>query len=349
MKQENIQNERQSTNVHPVADFTKTCYSERRNGLEKQEKTESTQQNIDFTTSSESFRPLQDLNLIDDYMFDIATMDLETCKSIIELSLNIRIQEIRWQQSQKVIHNLPGKRGIRLDFYVRDINGTVFNVEMQKRNGGNLPKRTRYYSALLDAPLLKKGEKQFDQLPETYIIVICGFDLFKKGKYRYRFRYHCDEEPDLILQNGLTVVFLNTKGRNDVEVEPELIAFLRFVENSTAEEAHQSKDLRIQEMYGKINTLKNSEAVEADYMTAEEYKRMITEEAQRIGMQRGRQLKLISLVMRKIAKGCTPAQTADMLEEDPALIQRIYDAIEQTAPEHDMEKIYDLLAEDPEE
>ena len=303
----------------------------------KTEESKTTQQNIDFVTSSEGYRPLQDLNLIDDYMFDIATMDLETCKSIIELSLNIRIQEIQWKENQKVIHNLPGKRGIRLDFYVRDINGTVFNVEMQKRNDGNLSKRTRYYSALLDAPLLEKGERQFDKLPETYIIVICSFDLFKEGRYRYRFRYHCDEDPKLILQNGLTVVFLNTKGRDVTGAEPELIAFLRFVENSTAEEAHLSEDPRIQEMYGKINTLKNSEAVEADYMTAEEYKRRLEE--------RALQLKLIGLVMRKIEKGCTPEQTADMLEEDPTLIQHIYDAVEQTAPEHDMEKIYDLLVE----
>ena len=305
--------------------------------MEKTEESKTTQQNIDFITSSEGYRSLQDLNLIDDYMFDIATMDLETCKSIIELSLNIRIQEIQWKENQKVIHNLPGKRGIRLDFYVRDVNGTVFNVEMQKRNDGNLSKRTRYYSALLDAPLLEKGERQFDKLPETYIIVICGFDLFKEGRYRYRFRYHCDEDPGLILQNGLTVVFLNTKGQDVIGAEPELIAFLRFVENSTAEEAHLSEDPRIQEMYRKINTLKNSEAVEADYMTAEEYKRRLEE--------RALQLKLIGLVMRKIEKGCTPEQTADMLEEDPTLIRHIYDAVEQTAPEHDMEKIYDLLVE----
>lgn len=70
------------------------------------------------------------------------------------------------------------------------------------------------------------------------------------------------------MQNGLTVVFLNTKGRDVTGAEPELIAFLRFVENSTAEEAHLSEDPRIQEMYRKINTLKNSETVEADYMTA---------------------------------------------------------------------------------
>lgn len=82
-------------------------------------------------------------------------------------------------------------------------------------------------------------------------------------------------------------MFLNTKGRDVTGTEPELIAFLRFVENSTAEEAHLSEDPRIQEMYRKINTLKNSETVEADYMTAEEYKRRLQEEAEEKGKIRG--------------------------------------------------------------
>lgn len=60
-------NTRQIQVQHPVADFIQTCYSERRNGLEKTEESKTTQQNIDFVTSSEGYRPLQDLNLIDDY------------------------------------------------------------------------------------------------------------------------------------------------------------------------------------------------------------------------------------------------------------------------------------------
>ena len=53
-------------------------------------------QNMD--SSMKRIKPLRELNLIDDYMFDVATMDLETCKAIIELSLNIRIQEIEWKE-----------------------------------------------------------------------------------------------------------------------------------------------------------------------------------------------------------------------------------------------------------
>ena len=84
------------------------------------------------------------------------------------------------------------------------------------------------------------------------------------------------------------------------------------------EEAHLSEDPRIQEMYRKINTLKNSEAVEADYMTAEEYKRRLQEEAEEKGKIRGEiqtQLDMLQVVMRKFGK--TADEAMDMLEIAP--------------------------------
>ena len=56
---------------------------------------------------------------------------------------------------------------------------------MQKRNQGNIPKGTRFYQALIDTPMLKSGERGFDNLKPAYIIVICGFDQYGYGKYRY--------------------------------------------------------------------------------------------------------------------------------------------------------------------
>lgn len=71
-----------------------------------------------------------ELDLVDDYMFDVVTEDLESCKLILELAMGIHIKEIRWRENQKVIHNLPGKRGARLDFYVETEEGTVYDVEL---------------------------------------------------------------------------------------------------------------------------------------------------------------------------------------------------------------------------
>lgn len=270
------------------------------------------------TEQSFNIKPFSDLNLIDDYMFDIATMDIETCRSIIELSLNIRIREIRWKEGQKVLHNLPGKRGIRLDFYVEDMDGTIYNVEMQRRTQPSLGKRTRFYSALMDAPLLEKGEKGFDRLPKTFLIFICGFDFFGAGKYRYTFRQTCEEVPGLLLGDDRQIIFLNTKGKNKEEVEPQLVEFLGFVQNSSGENIQETTDPRIINMYHHLETLKQRADMEADYMTAEERDRQIREEGIEIGQTR----LLTAMISDKLRSGISPeaiaAELAPYFEMDTA-------------------------------
>ncbi len=136
------------------------------------------QKHVNIPQAETVFKPFRSLNLADDFMFDAATDNLECCQLILELSLGIRIKNIRWRENQKAIHNLPGKRGIRLEFYVEDEDGVLYDVEMQKYKRGNIPKRTRFYQSLIDAPLLKSGEESFDGLKPSYIVVICDFDLY---------------------------------------------------------------------------------------------------------------------------------------------------------------------------
>ena len=274
--------------------------------------------------ATSDIKPFSELNLIDDYMFDIATMDLEICRSIIELSLNIRIREIRWKEGQKVLHNLPGKRGVRLDFYVEDMEGTIYNVEMQRRSHPALGKRTRFYSALMDAPLLKQGEKGFDRLPRTFLIFICGFDLFDAGKYRYTFQQTCTEIPNLILGDERQIIFLNTKGKNKKEVEPQLVQFLDFIQNSSGDHIQATTDPRIVNMYHHLETLKQRADMEADYMTTEERDRQIREE----GWEEERLKLLTALISSKLNSGISPhaiaAELAPCFEmEEDALLTRI--------------------------
>ena len=274
--------------------------------------------------ATSDIKPFSELNLIDDYMFDIATMDLEICRSIIELSLNIRIREIRWKEGQKVLHNLPGKRGVRLDFYVEDMEGTIYNVEMQRRSHPALGKRTRFYSALMDAPLLKQGEKGFDRLPRTFLIFICGFDLFDAGKYRYTFQQTCTEIPNLILGDERQIIFLNTKGKNKKEVEPQLVQFLDFIQNSSGDHIQATTDPRIVNMYHHLEPLKQRADMEADYMTTEERDRQTREE----GREEERLKLLTALISSKLNSGISPhaiaAELAPCFEmEEDALLTRI--------------------------
>ena len=68
---------------------------------------EKTKLNMQMYDAESILAPLQKLNLMDDFLFDAATGDLETCRIIIELSLGIRIRNIAWKEGQKVIRNLP--------------------------------------------------------------------------------------------------------------------------------------------------------------------------------------------------------------------------------------------------
>jgi predicted transposase/invertase (TIGR01784 family) len=240
--------------------------------------TKETQLNMQMKDEDELLEPLQKLNLMDDFLFDVTTVDIGACKAIIELSLNIHIKKIQWKEGQKVTHNLPGKRGIRMDFYVEDIEGQIFNVEMQKRNRGNIPKRTRFYQGLLDAPLLKSGEESFDNLRPTYIIVICSFDLFHQSKYRYTFTNMCKEVQGLELGDDCTKIILNTKGKNDDEVEKPLVNFLHYIEHSTDENVTDDSDERLKYLHGIVQKIRANAQMGVTYMTMEERDRQIRED-----------------------------------------------------------------------
>lgn len=65
--------------------------------------------NMQMINKEKTVKLLQELNLTDDFLFDVSTEDLEVCKIIIELSLGVKLKSVRWKEGQKVVHNLPGR------------------------------------------------------------------------------------------------------------------------------------------------------------------------------------------------------------------------------------------------
>lgn len=255
---------------------------------------------------------------MDDFLFDVATVDLETCKIIIELSLGITLTKIAWKEGQKVVHNLPGKRGIRMDFYAEDDQGRVFDVEMQKRNRGNIPKRTRFYQALIDAPMLKSGEQGFDHLKPAYIIVICGFDQYGYGFYRYTFDNRCKELPELLMGDECQKIILNTKGTNDEDVEKPLVDFLHYIEKSSEDNIPENCDERLKHLHRKLEEIKANEQMGVIYMKMEERDRLIRKEGEIKG-----ESKIVSMIRKKLAKNKNIIEIAEELELENNYVQKV--------------------------
>ena len=61
------------------------------------------------------------------------------------------------------------------------------------------------------------------------------------------------------------------------------------------------------------------------------------------GRAEGAASKMIEQIMKKYKKGCSVSETADMLEENPSVIEQIYDILRQNASDYDVQKIYQLF------
>ena len=65
-----------------------------------------------------------------------------------------------------------GTFGAKGDVYVEDGKNTVYDIEMQKVDTHELPKRSRYYQAMIDLNLIEKGD-YYAKLKKSYVIFIC--------------------------------------------------------------------------------------------------------------------------------------------------------------------------------
>lgn len=210
-------------------------------------------------------KKIEELNLEDDFLFAKVMSDQEICRKVLEKILDIPIKKIVLPNNQRTIDLLLESKGIRLDIYVNDDKGTVYNCEMQRGKRRELPKRSRYYQGSIDLDLIAAGEP-YENLKNSFVIFICTFDPFKEGRHLYTFRNTCKENPNLLLTDGTTKVFLNTKGKIE-DVDNEMKEFLSYIENSTDAFVSQAKSPLIKEIHKKVTEVKNSKELEAEYMT----------------------------------------------------------------------------------
>lgn len=210
-------------------------------------------------------KTIMELNLEDDFLFAKVMSDMEICRKVLEKILIVPIKKVEVPTTQKTINVLYEGKGIRLDVYVNDDKGTIYNVEMQRGKKKELPKRSRYYQGSIDLDLISSGG-YYTELKKTYIIFICTFDPFSDKRHLYTFENRCQENPSLALGDEVTKIFLNTKGKID-DVDADMKEFLAYVENTTDAFAEQSSNPLIKEIHKRVTEVKQSKEMEVEYMT----------------------------------------------------------------------------------
>ncbi|MDE5823819.1 MAG: Rpn family recombination-promoting nuclease/putative transposase [Lachnospiraceae bacterium] len=231
----------------------------------------------------------EDLGISNDFLFGKVMQDPELCKELLQKILpDLKIDHIEYPELQKSINVDADARSVRLDVYVRDDEGVVYDIEMQIINTKELPKRSRYYQSMIDLQFIDKGQ-HYKKLNRSYIIFICQFDLYEKGRHIYTFENICKEDKSISMGDETVKIFLNTEGTMD-DVSEELRAFLDYVAGK------KSKDSFVEKLEEAVKEAKKNREWRHEYMTL----LMRDQENQEIGEKRGEKRgeeKLAKLIM----------------------------------------------------
>ncbi len=188
---------------------------------------------------------------------------------------------------------------------------------------------------------MKSGEQGFDHLKPAYIIVICGFDQYGYGFYRYTFDNRCKEMPELIMGDECQKIILNTKGKNDTDVEKPLVDFLHYIEKSNEDNIPEDCDDRLKHLHSKLEEIKANEQMGVTYMKMEERDRLIRKEGEIKGVAQG-EAKIISMIRKKLAKNKNIIEIAEELELENSYVEKVIDLLRED-PDRTDEQAAELL------
>ncbi len=228
---------------------------------------------------------LQDLTIKNNFLFGAVMCEEENCKGFLEMTLGFPIEQVEVSKEKSIVYH-PEYKGIRLDVYAKDENNTHYNVEMQVLKRAALGKRSRYYHSQIDMELLLKG-KEYQDLPDTYVIFICDFDPFGKKRYCYTFMNCCLEDKELKLRDGSISIFLSTKGENETEVSQKLMNFLKFVSADLKESISDFQDPYVKQLQEAISRIKSNREMEERYMILTELLKDEYSEGMLLGREEG--------------------------------------------------------------
>ncbi|MBD5097573.1 MAG: Rpn family recombination-promoting nuclease/putative transposase [Lachnospiraceae bacterium] len=256
-------------------------------------------ENVAVTELKPVVKGFEELEFKDDFMFGVIMRNPRYCKPFLETILGIKISNIKYPKTQETIDITANSKSVRLDVYVEDEKDTVYNIEMQVTINKNLPKRARYYQGMIDLNILEKGE-DYKNLKRSFVIFICTFDLFGKGRHIYTFENRCLQDYEIDLGDETTKIILNTKGTMD-DVSTEMKNLLDYIDGQA------SSDKFTKELETAVKTIKDNERWRVEYMTLEMREKELLEQGMEYGMEQGmeqtalRMLQVGELSVEKIA------------------------------------------------
>ncbi len=188
----------------------------------------------------------------------------EVAKLFLEELFGKKIDRVEYINRQQDMSDDWWGHGIRMDVYLADGLGTVYDIEMQKVNKNDLPLRTRYYQSGIDRWTLRKGE-HYSQLRESYIIFVCDFDPVEGGGLAMYERKSvlAGNNQEFPYDDRSHVVYLNARYRVR-NTNAEVAEYLDVVSGKAPEAPHSELAKAVVEA---VTDVRTDTGKEGKYMT----------------------------------------------------------------------------------
>ena len=149
---------------------------------------------------------IEKLTLLHDTFMKVVLKDVEACQHVIRILMDDPTIEIVEVRSQYRISKLVSKDAV-LDILAEDTQGRVYNLEIQRKTTIDHARRTRRYSALVDAEYLEKG-KEYNEMPEVYVIYISETDIWETQETESPVEKHLKEQIEEY-NDGQHTIYIN--------------------------------------------------------------------------------------------------------------------------------------------
>lgn len=236
-------------------------------------------------------RKLEDLNLIDDFLFQELISQKEDgeefARILLSTILGKTVRKVKVIPQKNILGIDTDRHGIRMDTYIEDISAEsdttlvdaqivsdIYDIEPNnKYEKESLPKRMRYYHGLIDTQLLASG-LGYNKLQNVIIIIILPYDPFGINRMVYTIQNQCVEATAIPYDDGAKKIFLYTKG-TEGNPSQELKDMLKYIENTTQ---NNIANQNIESIHRMVEKLKKKKEVGINYMKSWEREQLIRDE-----------------------------------------------------------------------
>ena len=259
-----------------------------------------------------------DFPITNKYTFARVFSDPDNVRPLLEEVLKVPVGEIRYVAPEHAMEPSLRGRGVRMDVFVEDGTGTVYDVEMQNAEKDDLALRSRYLLSSFDRDRIKRGD-YYQDLGASVVIFVCAFDPIGAGQQM---------SVVIPMVAGLNVpyddktmrIFLNARGAaSKPQKEGRLDAFLSYVDGGDT-----MGDEWVERLDGEVRALNADEGWRDTVMSYE----LDLQEAEYRGRKEGREegriktAQLYRTLAQELRKRGREAELADALL-DTGTLQRL--------------------------